>query len=88
MQDIHDERRIPVEVEPADPGFLAKLRRLIAGDREKRVERDTKAQITEIRNTPLRMANYRRQLRQPGQHPDVVEKALRMLSRVGRGSSV
>lgn len=87
MQDTHDERRIPLELEPADAGLLAWVRRQLSRGREKRTERETQQQITIIRNRPLRHADARRAVRTPGQHPDIVEKGLRILGRVGRGSA-
>ena len=88
MQDVHDERRIPLDPEPADAGLLARIRRTLTKGRETRTERETKAQITKIANKPLRMAIARREARTPGQHYTVVDKALAVLGRVGRGASV
>ena len=88
MAEVHDPRRIPLDPEPADAGLLARIRRALTKGRETRTERETKAQITNIQNRPLRMAIARRQVKQPGQHPDVLSKALAMLGRVGRGASV
>lgn len=87
MQDTHDDRRIPLDPTPAEPGLVAWIRRQLTKGRETRTERETKQQITKIANKPLRMAIARRELRQPGQHFDVVDKALRMLGRVGRGQA-
>lgn len=87
MHQVHDPRRIPLDPEPADSWLVARIRRSIAKMRGASMERDTARQITEIKNRPLRMAIARRQVKQPGQHYDVVERALRVLGRVGRGAA-
>ena len=87
MAELHDERRIPLDPEPTDAGLLARIRRALTKGRETRTERETNAQITKIANKPLRMAIARREARTPGQHPDVLSKALAVLGRVGRGSA-
>jgi hypothetical protein len=74
----------PLDYTPVRPSVLASirsaLRRLLDGRSVTEAERALATQL----NTPAREAEARRTLRQPGASPDAVEKALRVLSRLGK----
>lgn len=87
MQDTHDERRIALQPEaltPRESKFFRLMRWLGLRDKNQRDEKLAKA--TEA-NRPLREAEARRTVSNPGASPEAVAKALRVLSRVGSGST-
>ena len=86
MQDTHDERRIPIDYEPAAPaqqvGFWQTMRELFLGRRNRQDEHRAKAVE---RNQADRRADALRQLRQPGLTPEQRDMAMRVLGRAGGG---
>lgn len=86
MADIHDDRRIPLDFEPAVSAsqrshwqtFLDLFRR------RRNAQDGRRAQAVE-RNHADRQADALRQLRQPGLTPEQRDLAMRVLGRVGGG---
>jgi hypothetical protein len=87
MHEVHDERSIPLQPEalPAREGYFFRLMAKL-GLREKNL-RDEKVAKAATTNAPIREAEARRTLSQPGVSPEAAEKALRVLSRVGAGGA-
>lgn len=87
MQDIHDERNIPLQPEALTPRE-SKFYRLMAwlGRRDKN-QRDEKVAKATAENAPLRAAEAQRRQHQLGVSDDAAEKFLRMLGRIGRGTA-
>lgn len=85
MQDIHDERRIALDPEPLLPreGYFFRLMSRL-GLREKNIRDEKVAKAAEA-NRDSHEAEAHRILRQPGVSDAAVEKALRVLGKVGRG---
>jgi hypothetical protein len=87
MQDIHDERSIPLQPEGLTPRE-SKFFRLMAflGLREKN-QHDERIQKAAEANRPIREAEARRALRQPGVSQNALDKAARVLGRLGKGEA-
>jgi hypothetical protein len=84
MQDTHDERRIPLDLEPISRrdaawaklwGWLSRRERNIHDERVAKAAAD---------NLPLRAAEADRIQRQPGVSQDALDKAARVLARLGK----
>lgn len=87
MRDTHDERRAALQPEPPPAGLIASIRNWIAihvGRRQVREQRQAQASES---NRALREAEARRALRQPGVSPEAVDKAMRVLARIGKGEA-
>jgi hypothetical protein len=85
MQDIHDERNIPLDPQPERTGLLADIRAWLNIGQARRNKREAAQAKAAEANRPIREAEARRALSQPGVSPDVLEKAGRMLGRLGKG---
>lgn len=85
MQDTHDERTIPLQPDPlpAREGYFFRLMAKL-GLREKNIHDEKVAKAAEA-NRPVREADARRALTQPGVSPEALDKAVRVLSRIGSG---
>jgi hypothetical protein len=85
MRDVHDERSIPLQPEaiPAREGYFFRLMAKL-GLREKN-QHDERIQKAAEANRPIREADARRTLSQPGVSPEAAAKALRVMSRIGSG---
>lgn len=86
MQDTHDERRIPIDYEPAaTPQQIAHWRVMREVYRERRNRQDAHRAKAVERNQADRQADALRQLRQPGLTPEQRDMAMRVLGRAGGG---
>jgi hypothetical protein len=84
MPPIHDELRIALDPEPLPPreGYFFRLMARL-GLREKN-QHDERIQKAAEANRPVREAEARRALVQPGVSPETMDKALRVLGRIGK----
>jgi hypothetical protein len=84
MQD-HDERRTPLDYAPAatpsERSFWAAMLDIF---RIRRNAQDAQVAKAAAENAPIRAAEARRAIAQPGTPPDVVEKFSRVLARIGK----
>lgn len=87
MQDIHDERRIPLELPKAEAGALAHFWASIKRGLSRRNRIDERQQRAADLNAVWHEADSERSARQPGQTSDIVSRGLRVLGRIGRGSA-
>lgn len=82
----HDDRRIPLDYAPAatpsERSFWATMLDLF---RVRRNQQDAAQAKAAAENAPIREADARRALSQPGVSPEALDKAARVLSRVGKG---
>jgi hypothetical protein len=86
VTDIHDDRSIPMEPEALTPRE-SKFFRLMAflGLREKNQHDERVLKAAEA-NRPIREADARRTLAQPGASAEAVAKAERVFARIGSGA--
>lgn len=84
MQDIHDERRIPLEPEPQRRSVLESIRHWLSVGRSRRVKREARQQSAADLNAVWHEADADRHARQPG-NADTIAQAERVMGRVGGG---
>lgn len=87
MHDAHDDRRIPIDPQPAPQSVLESIRFWLTFGPLRRNKQDQSVAKAAARNRSHHETEAHRVLTQPGASQDAVDKALRILGRVGRGSA-
>lgn len=85
MQDTHDERAVPLDPQPEPRSLLDSIRNWLSIGQARRNKREAAQAKAAEANRPIREADARRTLSQPGVSPEAAEKALRVMSRIGTG---
>lgn len=85
MHEVHDDRRIPVDPQPESRSLLESIRFYLSFGQARRTKIEQRQAKAAEKNRPIREAEARRTLSQPGVSPDVVEKFSKVLARIGKG---
>lgn len=85
MADLHDERNIPLTLDPQPRSLLESIRFWLTFGQGRRNKREGAQAKAAAENAPLREAEARRKATQPGVSPELAEKFAKVVARVGGG---
>jgi hypothetical protein len=86
MTDIHDDRSVPMDLDPISRKDAAWAKLWGWLSRRERNVHDGKVAKAAADNAPIREAEARRTLAQPGASAEAVAKAERVFARIGSGA--